>query len=278
MSRKDHRRAFTLVELLVVIGIIGLLVGILLPTLSKARKSAYGVKCQSNIRQISAAIMMYMQAYKGGGPCCSGGGNAWTVTQPNDSEAAGDWIWWQQQGNPRATQPRKLDDSPVAKYMNARGDKLLDILRCPMDKVEARGNVIAAGPYTFSYTLSDRIGRVLWSDTTPANNRFGQPIKSKVIHNASDKVLIAEEHEANDGRWNVPWQPASNGINPNAANADVLAIRHAPRRDIPSSSGGPGNSAWANTKGGYCGMCDGHVELLSTNEAYDPRHWDPTFK
>jgi prepilin-type N-terminal cleavage/methylation domain-containing protein/prepilin-type processing-associated H-X9-DG protein len=59
------RRAFTLVEVLVAIGIVGVLVSLLLPTLSKARDAARTVKCLSNLRQLALANTMYVSQYNG---------------------------------------------------------------------------------------------------------------------------------------------------------------------------------------------------------------------
>lgn len=67
------RKAFTLVELLVVIGIIAVLISMLLPALNKARAQAAKTKCLSNIRQLMLACNMYAAENKGQLPYCNWG-------------------------------------------------------------------------------------------------------------------------------------------------------------------------------------------------------------
>src|SRR2546423_4241231 len=90
-----RRKGFTLVELLVVIGLIAVLIGILLPTLGRAREAARVVACASNARQIALAIRLFSQEHRGYMPALSD--KAWAY---QNDKSRSIWVYHATPGQP----------------------------------------------------------------------------------------------------------------------------------------------------------------------------------
>jgi prepilin-type N-terminal cleavage/methylation domain-containing protein/prepilin-type processing-associated H-X9-DG protein len=230
-----RRRAFTLVELLVVIGIIAILVAILLPVLNRAREGGFRVQCLSNVRQVGLAFMLYANDNKGRlpkDPASIGAGPRWS-----------DWIYWQERGT-----TRKLDESIVVRYLGTPVNA--NLLRCPSDDVNNRattnGGVAAFGYYRYSYVVNTFITNTVSSLT------LGR------IKRVSEKVLLVEEDERtiDDGHWVATGNPPTN----------FLAIRH-----DRNGANWPRNV----DRRGNVAFLDGHGDYVTRLFAHNPLNLDP---
>jgi prepilin-type N-terminal cleavage/methylation domain-containing protein/prepilin-type processing-associated H-X9-DG protein len=242
-------KAFTLVELLVVIGIIAVLVAVLLPALNRVRESANGIKCLSNLRQIGLVFTMYVNDNKGAFPACAGGPELNPDPWP-------EWVYWWQS-------PKYLQDrSVLAKYFKPLTTKLLT---CPSDLLEAHSGASGWGIYPFSYTMNRNIA----CDSSPIPG-----LRITKIRNAWDKVWIAEEDYAtiNDGHW-FPGQvhPPDRKWH---VGSDFLSTRHDPhKKKIPDFGGGYPNIVLANPKlRGNVGFVDGHAAFVTREFAHAGEH------
>jgi prepilin-type N-terminal cleavage/methylation domain-containing protein/prepilin-type processing-associated H-X9-DG protein len=121
----NPRRAFTLVELLVVMAIIAILAALLLPVLGKAKGRAQGVTCLSQGKQMMTAILLY-----------TGDNNEFFPPNPDDGNTLPGYNWCAGQagiGGPQEFNPDVLEDPARSLLVSYLGGKV-DVFRCPADR------------------------------------------------------------------------------------------------------------------------------------------------
>lgn len=145
---KRQRAAFTLVELLVVIGIIAVLIGILLPALSRAREQANAVKCASNLRQLNQGIELYSAEFKGymmpAKAYISGGSGGPSAQQHN---------WWGTDVLGRAFAVKRVANTGAD--LQAAVDRIAKLLDCPSNDREKDPAISA---FSVDYTYNNNFG------------------------------------------------------------------------------------------------------------------------
>ena len=170
---RSGRSAYSLVELLMVVTVIGVLASLVLPTLAKSRKTARRVQCLSNLRQLGLAAQMYWDDHEG-----------WSFRYRTNATPEGDlyWFGWISRG---AEGTRTVDhrQGVLFPYLTGRGVELCPSLRyeSPTFKLKATG---AAYGYGYNLELSPKPGRSVLS------------IRS--LPRPSSTVLFADAAQVND--------------------------------------------------------------------------------
>jgi prepilin-type processing-associated H-X9-DG protein/prepilin-type N-terminal cleavage/methylation domain-containing protein len=225
-----RRRGFTLVELLVVIGIIALLISILMPALNKARQQALTIKCAANLHNMGQALTMYTtqhRYYPGHAAFSNGVFAVWPTRLRlylnNDRgvfycPAQESGFEWQLVSNGNAT-------ANESGYGYNQGEKLLDVFTVPFSYGYNDWGVQRSGQG--GIPVEQQLG--LGGDIVVGNPGLKE-MRATKVKKASDMIAIADNWT--DGQWDYNLDP----INPTEY---------------------PGR---IHSKGANVLFCDGHVQ------------------
>lgn len=190
------RKAFTLIELLITIGIIALLAALLLPMASRIREQAKGVQCLENLRQIGLGFQLYTQSNKDQFP------------------PIGSWVYYTVAQNPNFN---VWVTGLIPKAMGSRVSA--SIFRCPSDPLGAHPNqpysysanaqILGVSPTLRSFAIVNPVQIILVIDESSSTIDDLDWVPShyvkdghNLLSNRHDKA-VEDSGNANDGRGNV---------------------------------------------------------------------------
>lgn len=235
MSQKrpagTRHHGFTLVELLVVIGIIALLISILLPALNKARKSAQEIACASNLKQMGIAMTMYInesEYYPGSYGLSSG--KILAVWAPRLSRFMNDEtkVFWCPARAPEQQWPSDFGSDPT-KYATAAETGWGYLVRGNTSGRRLLNDQYPPGARGFSYGYNDwgvvgagtvgpdpahqkqlGLGGDLWT-TSPF---YVGELKASLVRKSSEMIAIADRVEKFDSGFAFNIDPTTTGEYP----------------------------------------------------------------
>ena len=183
----QRKRAFTLVELLVVVGIIAILIGILLPAISGARRQAKITQCASNLRQVATAFTNYLNDSKGL--------SFWRA--PNIALDGVEWYVYggREQDNTNTGQGGLFNriQRPLNRYVSDNRD----VFRCPGD--ENYSSPWAGGVSHFEWVGTSYNFNANGNPPGNAGGLAGQRVTK--FRNSSQTVLLLDAGLVYPGNW-----------------------------------------------------------------------------
>ena len=216
------KSAFTLIELLVVIAIIAILLSILMPSLRLAKDQANAIMCQSNLRALTLAWLLYKDDYDGK---LVGGFPSRTPVATSDA-----WIKPPTGSNPDPIEQQKegIRQGRLFPYT-----KKVELYRCPGDRRKQRPDHLAYGSYSVAGGLNGEEKDPGWS---------GKHILLYTeIQNAATKFVFVEECDPR--HWNMGSWVVGLGVN---NWIDPLAIWHNKRSCLGWADGHAEKHKWVN--------------------------------
>lgn len=252
----ERRGGFTLFELLVVIGIIVILLSLLLPALSQARRNARTVTCQNGLRQIGAAYQMYGAEFNG----------AWPVAEFHFSSGSvpsrDRWRSWYDFISPLSRRTTNEDGDRQEDFLAESGPP---IPLCPeWDATASPGIGYAMNLWPLAqpdqrgqllYEVSG--GRWSWALFPMVDGRDGHFYRQSQWSRPSEKALVFDN-----------WGPMLGiAVPPQPEDMPVTGDRSVLSLDYKRHSAPRGAYTWG-TRGTNVLFVDGHVDLLSVRDAY----------